>query len=191
MKMLKLWMKMNAVFLFFLCLALPAEAAVTVTEREGNLLITYPNGETQLVNEGDNLGDLPPQTILEVIDGKITLKTEEGDNVVAKCFGYSANFAGGASGSVTCKADNHFIVPIQGVAVIVSPSGEQTVLEGSGLGTTAEESMFNIPDEAVKEAQTLPPTQEGNNNLGGDETSSLVDENTPVDSRDIQASPSR
>lgn len=179
--------KSGAVLFLFLLGGVQAFAKVTVPEHAGTLVVTFPNGEIKLIDKGETLPDIPTQSKLEILDGTISIGSEDGDSVIAACLRHEANVAGGASAKVTCTPGASQIEAVNGIVVVMDPMGKQTSLDAKDPAN----NIYKIQDQGTltaKEKEPAPPTEAGDI-PGSTPASGIVGDTTPVDSRSIQSSP--
>ncbi len=68
----------------------------------GTLIITLPDGDVTLLENGDPIPEIPQGATLEVFNGSIKVQTGSGDNVQMGCFGSGQSVGGGSSATLSC-----------------------------------------------------------------------------------------
>jgi hypothetical protein len=150
-------------------------AAVSIApDFQGTLVINSPSGEISVLEPGDAAPDIVNGSVLQLLQGHITVATEAGDSVhLGFCQGNTAGLTDGASASLTCEGKACVVKAIKGQIVLVGPDKNKSdLLEG------AQQTL-----ECLNENEA-PPTAEG------DPLGTPIDSASPVDSRSIEASPS-
>lgn len=164
--------------LFFSLMAGPVFSEIILEPNfSGTLLITFPNGEITFIGPGEPIPEIPANSLVEVLEGQVTIHAGEGDTVNVSCLGEGGAAQGGSSVALTCGSDSGLLKVLQGSFNLVDREGNETNLsEGAEypiqLGEPSE-----APPTAGLETRGGPP-------VGGD----LAAE-PPVDSRDVESSP--
>ncbi len=156
--------------------ALTCGAIQVQPDFQGTLLITFPDGNVQFVNAGENLPDIPSGSTVEIFSGQLTVSAEPGESVTISCLGTSAGVGGGGSASVSCGEDSGSVKALSGNATIADQNGNTSEL--------AEGSEFTIG--APSPGPDAEPT------AAGDEPGTPADTGggPEPDSRSIESSPS-
>ena len=159
-------------------LALPAFAEIALESNfTGTVLITFPSGEIALVGAGESIPPIPPGSTIEVLDGKVTVRTGQSDAVKLSCLGHEGTAGGNASVECSCGGDSGLLKINKGSLNVVDREGKQTNLQ--------EGSEYAIQVGAPEKA---PATAAGDTPGGSPLPGSLASE-PPVDSRNIESSP--
>ena len=167
-------LKVSSLLFILSLIAFPAFAKVTVDPGfQGSLMITTPDGDVQLVEPGQTLPEIAPNSLSEVFNGQITLSTDEGESVLLSCLGTEASVGGGSSATLACSEEAGNLKVTKGSAHVKDPAGnEKDVPEGQEYPITLTEA-------------TAAPTGQGEETGTETETGN---EGVP-DSRSIEASP--
>lgn len=153
-----------------------AYAKVTVQpDFKGTLLVTTPDGNIEMYDEGEAVPEIVANSVIEVFGGKFTVATEAGDTVSCGCLDHTMTVGGGASAALTCEEESGGLKALKGsVPLIDSEDKEHIVAEGQ---------EYPIKPSPVKPA---PPPTEAAEEIGVPAAGELP----PVDSRSIETSPS-
>ena len=152
-----------------------SQADVTVEkEFKGSILVTSPEGNVQMAEEGDEVPAIVPNSSLEVFDGEMDVQQQAGDKVTLACLSHKMLIQDAASAHLVCGETAGKVKAVAGNLTILKPNGDtELLLEGK---------EYDILLPALKVA---PPTAAGDD-LGRP----IVDDAPPVDPRSIDSSPS-
>lgn len=154
---------------------IPAFAAVVVEEFQGTLVITFPDGDIALLEAGDPVPAIPSGSVIEVFDGSFTLKTDAGDNITVACLENEAVVGDGASVTLSCREETGTLAALNKALEVRDSVGEMKQL------AAGEEMVLQL----LGLGALTPATA-----AGGETGLAIGDDNPPVDSRSIAASPS-
>ena len=175
--------------LLFLCMlallfafpARPAWAKVTLQpDFQGTVVITLPNGEISLLEAGDNIPEIPSNSMIEVFDGKFSLTTEQGDKIQVSCLDHDFEIANGGSADLSCAEESGLLKSVKGITKLIDEAGKEAeIKEGE-----------EYPIRVTGAAEQAPPTEAGEP-IGGAPAGGGLGDAPPVDSRSIESSPSQ
>ena len=160
----------------------PSQGKVTLnSDFTGTVIITAPNGELTLIEPGDPIPAIANGSTLEVFDGKFGVQTSEGAKVSVSCLDHEAVAKNGAAVSLSCGEKTGLLKVLQGSVELTDPNGK--------TATMSQNAEFTI-QEAKEAAKTAAPTG-GGEAIGGSPAGGELGDAPPVDSRNIDESPSR
>lgn len=137
----------------------------------GTLLVTQPDGQMALVEQGDVLPELSAGSALEVVEGSFSVTTGSGDSVIIALHGYQVVLDANASVKISSELSSGVIEVLSGSVTLIDLSGNKSTL---GAGET--------------KTITVSPLENAEATAAADETSFDVEGETPPDSRNISAS---
>lgn len=160
------------------CLALSPQAFAKInldSGFKGTVVVTQPDGELVLLEPGDEIPEIPSGSTIEVIDGTVSISSEEGDEVEVACLDHSASASGAGSLTLNCAEDSGALKVVQGQVTVTDPEGTQTTLEAG------KEFAF----QRAAEAKTPEPTAATTN-----DSATAPEADSEPDTRSLEASPS-
>jgi hypothetical protein len=162
-----------------LCATGPVRADVSVAkEFEGTLVVTFPDGEIELLEAGDNIPAIPSQAVLEIFDGSFSVVTGDKDSIDVACLDHTGSAGAGTSLTLSCLETSGLLKVAAGNVSLRTPDGKIVQL---GAGDEYAIQLPGLP-------QAAPATAAGEDNqvargIAGEDT------NPPVDPRGIDPSP--
>ena len=108
----------------------PSYAAITIAQDfEGSIVITYPDGNTEILNQGDAIPQIPSGATVTVLGGKANISTDaQGDQVKCNCLGADFDLGGASSVQLTC-GDKSGSLEVLGGQVDALAGGESKKLQ--------------------------------------------------------------
>lgn len=145
------------------------------TDFTGTLLITSPDGNIDMYDEGETVPEILPNSVIEVFGGKFTITTEAGDSVSCSCLNHTIAVGGGASAALSCEEESGLVKVLKGSVTLIDPEDKEHIIP--------EGKEFSIKPSPGKPA----PATEAAEEIGASADTDLP----PVDSRSIEASQSQ
>lgn len=96
---------------------------------QGSLIITTPDGKTQVINAGDAIPLIVSGSTISVLDGNAEISAAEGEQVSCSCLGAQFDVAEGSSVKLICGTQSGSLDVLAGSAVVKSASGENKNLQ--------------------------------------------------------------
>ena len=157
-----------------------ANAKVTFqNDFAGTVMISSPDGKVNVVEPGEPVPEIPPNSTAEVFNGHATFSAEAADNLKLTCLGHDMTVKTAAQATLRCEESSGLLQVAKGSVNLVDPTGEELIIgEGKEYRFQAEAAKYKAPTEAAPTAGGAP--------AGGD-----LGAEPPVDSRSIESSPSR
>lgn len=108
----------------------PVQAAITIDSGfEGSIVISYPDGNTEILNPGDAIPQIPSGSTVTVMGGKAKISTDgQGDQVQCNCLGADFDLSGTSSVQLTC-GDKSGNLEVLGGRVQARSSGDTKNLQ--------------------------------------------------------------
>jgi len=172
----------GVLFLIVLCfLSLPVFAEIklqkdpnspSATLFDGTLILTFSDGRISLLEPSDEIPEIVPGTILEVLNGKFMVATGTDEQVVASCLGQNFDIGGGGSVSLSCGEQSGLLKVNSGTATVKDETGNPKTINAG--------EEYKIELRAAPSAKPTAATEESSFDL---------DEIEVPDSRSFEASP--
>lgn len=163
-----------SVFILSFCFLANAFANITIDpDFEGTILISTPEGDLVILEQGDEIPAIAAGSIIEVFEGHCTIHAEEGDSAILALLDQDALLNGPASVILSSTENKGTVKAVKGQITVVGIDGQETVVaEGQEHEVVLSPLMDAEPTEAGEE-------------LGFD----VGDTETTPDSRSIETSP--
>ena len=168
------------VFPTLILFAQSANAKVTFqNDFAGTVMISSPDGKMNIVEPGEPIPEIPPNSTVEVFNGHATFNADAADNLKLTCLGHDMTVKTAAQATLKCEESSGLLQVAKGSVNLVDPAGKGLIIgEGKEYRFQAEAAKYNAPTEAVPTVGGAP----AGGNLGAE---------PPVDSRSVESSPSR
>lgn len=111
--------------LFVFSFAVPTFAKITLESVKGSLLITGPDGNVKLVDEGDKIPDIDDQSTIEVFNGEFTAITGPNEKVKFACGGNEGETGGGSKVGLSCGETGGLLKVVEGAAHVKEITGNE------------------------------------------------------------------
>ena len=146
---------------------------------KGTISITSPDGKVTLLEPGETIPEIAPNSTLEVFGGSFALNAQETDNIKLICLNHQASLKGNGENSVTlsCGEDSGLLHVTKGSANVIDPAEKELVV--------TEGKEFPI---YVKSAKTGGATG-ADDSVGSPSVGGNLGDEPPVDGHDIETSP--
>lgn len=149
---------------FFAASVSSGQAAIVIApDFEGSIVVTFPDGSTQVISPGEPMPVIPSGSTITVMGGTAQVSTTESDDKVdCNCSGSTVGLGGAASAKITCGASSGNVEVLQGSASVQSPDGQtRTVQSGSSFAITEGNSNNTADPTAAGESFGTTTTPAG------------------------------
>lgn len=160
--------------LLFPVLLPQVSAEVILEPLKGSLVITAPDGSVKLLDFGETVPDVQPNSNIEVFQGQMKISVTEGDTATWSCGGNSGSVSGGAGATISCGDSTGLLEVTEGELTYTDAQGQAHTLKA---GDKAELKIIpkDTPPVAADDTEGSDPDEENDN----------------TDSRSIEASVSQ
>ncbi len=134
-------------------------AEITVSpDFEGSLVITSPDGTTEIFNSGDKLPVITSGSTITVMGGEAEISTGGDEKVNCNCLGANFDLPGASAVKLTCGTKTGNLEVTKGTTVVKSPAGDEKNLNsGDQYPIAPGDSNAAEPTAAGESFGITPP----------------------------------